>query len=207
LDVIALDPFSLPLSPTVYQSAKLNGVFGALRDVAPRITNPRGGAFGLPSRGRPEDRDELHLSTTWARHKMPAPRRKGLSRGNRLTLAKPWVPTYSGRSLIRGYATWFGVSEVCAIVELRMLGVDVPDALLQQARRSEQARAAMRAGRKQPQASEDGWPDSGEEFAFIAGYTPGGIPYGIAREDANTGRGPARAPGGEMDDTDDDLPF
>ncbi|HEX8390958.1 MAG TPA: HipA domain-containing protein [Longimicrobium sp.] len=34
-DAVPLDPFSLPLAATVYQTAKLDGVFGALRDAAP----------------------------------------------------------------------------------------------------------------------------------------------------------------------------
>lgn len=35
MDAVPLDPFLLPLAPTVYQTAKLDGVFGALRDAAP----------------------------------------------------------------------------------------------------------------------------------------------------------------------------
>jgi serine/threonine-protein kinase HipA len=34
-DAVALDPFQLPLSPREYRTAKLNGMFGVLRDAAP----------------------------------------------------------------------------------------------------------------------------------------------------------------------------
>jgi serine/threonine-protein kinase HipA len=34
-DAVALDPIHLPIAPTVYQTTKLDGVFGALRDAAP----------------------------------------------------------------------------------------------------------------------------------------------------------------------------
>jgi len=34
-DAVPLDPFNLPLEPTEFETAKLNGMFGALRDVAP----------------------------------------------------------------------------------------------------------------------------------------------------------------------------
>jgi serine/threonine-protein kinase HipA len=34
-DAVPLDPFHLPISPAVQETAKLNGVFGALRDAAP----------------------------------------------------------------------------------------------------------------------------------------------------------------------------
>lgn len=108
-----------------------------------------------------------------------------MSRPARLQAAKHWLPTYRGGDLVRDYRKWFGVSEVCAVVELRLLGVDIPDARLEQARRNEQARAAHRARRKQTQAGVDGWVDADEEFAFIAGCTPGGAPYGIEQEVAD----------------------
>lgn len=34
-DAVPLDPFHLPLAPTVYETARLDGVFGVLRDAAP----------------------------------------------------------------------------------------------------------------------------------------------------------------------------
>lgn len=34
-DAVPLDPFNLPLEPTEFEATKLNGMFGALRDVAP----------------------------------------------------------------------------------------------------------------------------------------------------------------------------
>lgn len=49
-DALPLDPFHLPVTPTVHETAKLDGVFGALRDAAPdawgrrvieRILGPR----------------------------------------------------------------------------------------------------------------------------------------------------------------------
>ncbi|MCH7565485.1 MAG: HipA domain-containing protein [Gemmatimonadetes bacterium] len=65
VDAVPLDPFSLPLLPTEFQTIKLGGLFGCLRDVAPdhwgrRIIDRRRGAEDLtefdylvsPSRGR-----------------------------------------------------------------------------------------------------------------------------------------------------------
>jgi hypothetical protein len=102
-----------------------------------------------------------------------------MSRPARLQVAKRWIAEYRGKNLVRGYRNWFGVSEVCAIVELRMLGVDLPDARLQQARRDEQARAAHRARRKEKHARVRTAVKWNDEFAVIAGYTEGGAPYGI----------------------------
>jgi len=64
---------------------------------------------------------------------------KSLSREKRLKSAKRWLASYRGKNVVRGYRKWFGVSDVCAVLELRMLGVDIPDARLEQARRHERA--------------------------------------------------------------------
>lgn len=104
---------------------------------------------------------------------------KRLSWPARLKAAKRWLARYGGKNVVRGYKKWFGVSDLCAVVELRMLGVDLPDARLEQARRDEQARATHRARQKEKYAPRTSIPESNEEFAFIAGYTEGGAPYGI----------------------------
>ena len=100
-----------------------------------------------------------------------------MARAARLQAAKRWLPAYRGKNVVRGYRKWFGMSEVCAVVELRMLGVELPDARLEQARRDEQARATHIARQKEKHALSPREWDS--EFAFIAGYTEGGAPYGI----------------------------
>ena len=104
---------------------------------------------------------------------------KRLSRAARLKAAKRWIRGYRGRNLVRGYRKWFGVSDVCAVLELRMLGVAIPDARLEQARRDEQARATHRAWQKEKHAPGPHAVDWNDEFAFIAGYTEGGAPYGV----------------------------
>ena len=40
--------------------------------------------------------------------------------------APTWLPTYGGKNIVRGYARWYAVDRICAIIELRMLGVAVP---------------------------------------------------------------------------------
>lgn len=103
---------------------------------------------------------------------------KRLSRAARLKLAKRWLARYGGRNVIRRYKKWFGVNDVCAVLELRMLGADIPDTRLEQARRDEQARATHRARQKEKYAPRP-LRESDDEFAFIAGYTEEGTPYGI----------------------------
>lgn len=109
---------------------------------------------------------------------MASPRRKQLARPARLKAAKRWISGHRGKNVVRDYRKRFGVSDVCAVVELRMLGVDIPDARLEQARRNEQARARGRARQRAKYAPKP-IRESNDEFAFIAGYTDGGTPYGI----------------------------
>ncbi|HEV3052929.1 MAG TPA: hypothetical protein VGX50_21660, partial [Longimicrobium sp.] len=90
-----------------------------------------------------------------------------------------WLASYRGKDPVRGYRKWFGVDKVCAIVELRMLGVDIPDARLEQARRDQQARATHRARQREKYTARSSTREWDDEFAFIAGYTEGGAPYGI----------------------------
>jgi hypothetical protein len=72
---------------------------------------------------------------------------------------------------------------VCAIIELRLLGVAVSDQRLAQAKATEDEKARQRAARKHEQDTAREWPDSDEYFAYIAGYTSGGMPYGVRWEE------------------------
>ncbi|HET7231100.1 MAG TPA: hypothetical protein VFJ16_13900 [Longimicrobium sp.] len=110
---------------------------------------------------------------------MPKHGQKTRSRAKRLVSAKKWIAAYRGHNLVRGYRKRFGVSDVCAVVELRMLGVGIPDTRLEQARRDEQARATQRARRKEKHAARTSIRDWDDEFASIIGYTEGGAAYGI----------------------------
>jgi hypothetical protein len=92
----------------------------------------------------------------------------------------------------------------------------IPDARLEQARRDEQARAAHRARRKEKHARAQGAGEWDEEFAFIAGYTEGGAPFGSRWDDPDDATVHERARRRAVDpvrdaarlmDDDEDLPF
>jgi hypothetical protein len=102
-----------------------------------------------------------------------------MSREARLQAARRWITEYRGKNLVRSYRKWFGVSDVCAVLELRMVGIDIPDARLEQARRDEQARAARSTRRKEQRAAGSFMRDWDDDFAFIVGCTGGGAPYGV----------------------------
>ena len=73
------------------------------------------------------------------------PRRKRMRRPARLQAAVKWRAGYGGKHIVRGYARWFGVDLLCAVVELRMLGVAIDAEYEQQVRRAIAARAEGRA--------------------------------------------------------------
>jgi len=104
------------------------------------------------------------------------PRRKRMNRAARLESAKHWLPTYTGCDVVKGYRKWYGVSTVCAITELRQLGIKVDEQRLIQAKRTEESTAFQRAKKRQERAEkrvEEETPlvESDENFAYIAGYT------------------------------------
>ena len=93
------------------------------------------------------------------------PRRKRMRRPARLMAAVAWRSGYGGKNLVRGYARWFGVDLICAITELRMLGVAVDPEYEAQLRRTIAARAGWRARRRAEKLAaktrpvEIEWPD------------------------------------------------
>ncbi len=117
------------------------------------------------------------------------PRRLRMNRAARLQSAKHWLPTYTGRDLVKGYRNWYSVSTVCAIIELRQLGIKVDEQRLVQAKRTEESKV-MRSSRKRQQRAEkylaaDELFESDETFAYVAGYTEWGFPYGVTWEEVD----------------------
>jgi hypothetical protein len=93
---------------------------------------------------------------------MPCPRRLRLDRRARLQQAKAWIPTYRGKDLVRGYSRWFGTDRLCAILELRSLGVRIPEARLEQARQHRSSKARLRT---KPPSTSGEWLDPATIFA------------------------------------------
>ncbi len=113
------------------------------------------------------------------------PRRKRLQRPARLQAAVKWRSGYGGKNIVRGYARWFGVDLLCAIVELRMLGIAVAAEYEQQIRHTIAARAEARARWRaakltaESRLSELEWPDDGPAQWDVhdEGSSPDEIPF------------------------------
>ena len=120
------------------------------------------------------------------RKKTLAPRHKCMDRKRRLDSAKHWIAKYKGKNIIKGYKNHFGVDWLCAIKELQMLGVGLDPEYVEKLKLSGKNRIIekqrFKEGKKQDLANEISW-DSDETFAYIAGYTSAGFPYGITWEE------------------------
>lgn len=120
------------------------------------------------------------------KNKNLGPRRKRMKREARLHSAAIWIKTYTGKSLVRGYMKWYAVDEICALTELKILGVDISDNHLQQLKKKAENKAFHRQKMKEKKKLEDLkslYEDSDDTFYFIAGYTSWGFPYGVTWEE------------------------
>jgi predicted membrane metal-binding protein len=104
----------------------------------------------------------------------------------RLNSTKNWIKTYTGNNLVKGYSKKYSVDKLCAVKELRMIGVDISEEYEKQLINSMEALRQQRLSFKKK--CEDklndlcGF-DSDENFAMIIGYTSGGFPYGVPYEE------------------------
>jgi hypothetical protein len=78
---------------------------------------------------------------------------------------------------VKGYRKWYGVDTVCAILELRRLGVDISETRLLEAKSTEDTTAQRRLEQRRHAADAPSCRESDE--SFIAGYTSNGVPYGV----------------------------
>ena len=113
-----------------------------------------------------------------------------MNRDSRLSSARSWLATQQGRTpvqIARAYRKHFGLDWECAIKELALLGVQLEQDWTDKLRSSLEGQIQARARRKaerQGLAQQSYAEDSDDQFAFIAGYTAGGFPYGITWEEA-----------------------
>ena len=121
---------------------------------------------------------------------MSTPKRKRFNRTQRLQAARLWLQNYPGKKIVRDYRRYFGVDFPTAFKELEILGVSVSadyqaavlKTLAELAAAREQEKAEKLAREHPDQVVHQHIVDD-ETFAFIAGYTSGGTPYGITWEE------------------------
>jgi hypothetical protein len=107
-------------------------------------------------------------------------------REKRLNSAKTWIKTYPGKNPVKGYSKKYGVDKLCAVKELRMIGVNISETYEKQLIHSLEALKKQRLAikKKREEALKIDPPfDSDEHHAMIMGYTSGGFAYGVTHEE------------------------
>ena len=106
-------------------------------------------------------------------------------KAQRLTKARQWALQYDGRHIVKAYRKRFGVDRMTAINDLGEIGVLDHDKLLQMQQQEHERLELLRRQREERKAAEwlEEHKDQNDQFFFIAGYTSGGAPYGVTREE------------------------
>ena len=111
-------------------------------------------------------------------------------RERRLAKAPDWAVTHRGKpaNMLKKYRKYFAVDWECAISELTELGVEFDDAYLARLRETisqefQEEKKHTPISRLEFDAYHGIAPDSDENFAYIAGYTSGGAPFGVTWEE------------------------
>ena len=100
------------------------------------------------------------------------------------------MPKYDGKNIVNGYSNHFGVDKLCAVFELRMLGYKISETYVVQLKADMERRRLAKEKNKQLKELEEqsnDWSDG--TFAFIAGYTSNGVPYGLTWDEIDDSEG------------------
>ena len=111
----------------------------------------------------------------------------------RMPKARTWLKAYLAdetrsqvsSKIVKAYREKFRVDISCAIRELQELGHEFKDGYAERALRAEEIRIEQLQIKKAEKTEESIYSDfQDDRFAFIAGYTSGGAPYGITWEES-----------------------
>lgn len=107
-------------------------------------------------------------------------------RNARLKSGKHWIKTYSGKRIVKGYSKKYGVNMLCAVKELRLLGLEISEEYEKQLWQGLKALKQQKLASKKKRVDEFNALlayDSDDYIAMIMGYTSGGAAYGITHEE------------------------
>lgn len=113
-----------------------------------------------------------------------------MRRAARLQSARSWLEKYEGKNVVRGYRKRFGVDLACADRELQMLGIQFDRSVVAARLKSAAADAAARRRKRIERAQRELTSPNGAmyvnhdgTFAYIVGFTSGGVPFGVTWEE------------------------
>lgn len=107
---------------------------------------------------------------------------------NRIRNARQWLTTYTGstKKMTKHYRERFHLDMNTAIRDLQEIGVEYTQEYLDAVKKSEEERIRqkhLKQKTKKQREFDELYADSDDIFAFIAGYTSGGAPYGTTWEE------------------------
>ena len=97
----------------------------------------------------------------------------------RLADSRLWLQSLNSEKIAKAYRKHFGVDWATAFRELELLGVQVPADYKETVIKSVTGQAEVRKRMKAEKLATLDGIEQDETFAYIAGYTSGGAPYGI----------------------------
>lgn len=108
-----------------------------------------------------------------------------MTRTQRLEYVKrsEWLRRFTGRKMAHRYCRWFGVKPAEALNDLRTLGVEITPEYEKQVLSRATLPAQPRRKKKTQKTEDEFIADCDDNFAYIAGYTSMGFPYGITWEE------------------------
>jgi hypothetical protein len=112
-----------------------------------------------------------------------------MNRGARLQSARHWLSSQAGRAaerIAKSYRKRYGVDWPCAIAELQSLGIRFDSRWVEHLERTLAGHIQRRAQRRaagRVRETTGSLAESNEQFAYIAGYTAGGVPFGVTWEE------------------------
>lgn len=112
--------------------------------------------------------------------------KKTPNRKYRLNFAKDWIKIYSGKDIVKGYSKRYSVDKLCAVKELRIVGVEISEEYEKQLINSIEALKQQRLSFKKKREDKLNALcefESDENHAMIIGYTSGGFSYGVTHEE------------------------
>ena len=101
----------------------------------------------------------------------------------RIRMARQWFAAYtgSGKHIVHAYRKKFKVDITTALNDLGEIGALTPEQLAVKRQAEEVRQNNLRREKEEKKLRDfyDRFPDSNDQFFFIAGYTSGGAPYGV----------------------------
>ena len=106
-----------------------------------------------------------------------------LPRNQRLSKARNWLKLHvNEQHLLKKYKKQFKVDNLCAIKDLELIRYKFPNEYVESIKKQEKAKAEKSRQKREAKVLNE-YIDCDDTFAYIAGYTSNGVPYGITWEE------------------------